>query len=292
MRSQADNLIKIVNMEKQKNLADNNNKNTQIYTIASGKGGVGKTNIVLSLSIALQRLGKNVLVIDADLGLANVDILLGVTPKITLYDVMFKGKTLEEAILEGPEGIHIIPGGSGILELSKMDIMEKRSFISQFKKINGYDVILIDTGAGISMNQLSFITFSDEVILVATPEPTSITDVYSVIKIISSLKLRRKTKLVINRVRNESEGQVSFDKLSSTTKRFLGIDLEYLGFIYDDQRVQASVMNQVPFIIQHPKCLASQCVGRLAQDILNGQKVRIKVKTVDEVYNRLLKVFG
>lgn len=292
MRSQADNLIKIVNEEKQQVLSHHGRDGVQIYTVASGKGGVGKTNLVISLAISLQRSGKQVLVIDADLGLANVDILLGVNPKITLYDVMFKGKTLEEAIFEGPEGIHIIPGGSGILELSKMDIMEKRSFITQFKQIIGYDVILIDTGAGISMNQLSFITFSDEVILVATPEPTSITDVYSVIKIISSLKLKRKTKVVINRVRSEKEGKASFEKLSTTSKRFLGIQLEYLGFIYDDQRVQNAVMNQVPFIVQHPRCLASQCVNQLAQDILEGSKVRIKVKTRDEVYNRLLKVFG
>lgn len=292
MKSQADNLIKIVNEEKHHLAAPHAREGLQVYTIASGKGGVGKTNLVISLAIALQREGKRALIIDADLGLANVDILLGVNPKATLYDVMFKGKSLQEAIFEGPEGIHIIAGGSGILELSKLDILEKRSFVTQFKQIEGYDVILIDTGAGISMNQLSFITFSDEVILVATPEPTSITDVYSVIKIISSLKLKRRTKVVFNRVRNEKEGQASFDKLNGTTRRFLGISLEYLGFIYDDHRVQSAVMNQIPFIIQYPRCLASQCVTRLAQDILEKQKIKVKVKTVDEVYNRLLKVFG
>ena len=292
MKSQADNLINFVENRNLMQQKAKKNKDVQIFTIASGKGGVGKTNLVVSLAISLQKQGVNVLIIDADLGLANVDILMGVTPSATLYDVMFKGKRLEDIMIEGPEGIKIIPGGSGILELSKLDIMAKRSFITQFKEISGFDVILIDTGAGISMNQLSFITFSDEVILVATPEPTSITDVYSVVKIISSLNLRRKIKIVVNRVGNEEDGHRTFEKLNSTTNRFLGIDLEYLGFIYDDKRVHTSVMEQVPFIIQYPKCLASICVNQLAQDILSRERITVKVKTVEEVYNRILKIFG
>lgn len=292
MKSQADNLINFVENRNLMQQKAKKNNDVQIFTIASGKGGVGKTNLVVSLAISLQKQGVNVLIIDADLGLANVDILMGVTPSATLYDVMFKGKRLEDIMIEGPEGIKIIPGGSGILELSKLDILAKRSFITQFKEISGFDVILIDTGAGISMNQLSFITFSDEVILVATPEPTSITDVYSVVKIISSLSLRRKIKIVVNRVGNEEDGHRTFEKLNSTTKRFLGIDLEYLGFIYDDKRVHTSVMEQVPFIIQYPKCLASICVNQLAQDILSRERISVKVKTVEEVYNRILKIFG
>ncbi|MBN2259005.1 MAG: MinD/ParA family protein [Clostridiales bacterium] len=292
MKNQADNLIHLVDEKRKTNDVFMKNSNVQIYTVASGKGGVGKTNIVVSLAISLQRAGKKVLVMDADLGLANVDILLGISPKLTLYDVMFKGRKIEDAIFEGPEGIKIIPGGSGILELSKMDVMEKRSFINQFKMLNGFDIILIDTGAGISMNQLSFITFSDEVILVTTPEPTAITDVYSVIKIISSLKLNRKINIVVNRVKDEKDALNTFNKLNETTTRFLGIELKQYGFVADDIRVNTSVMNQVPFIIKYPNCLASQCIDNLAKDIINNRKNKIKVKTMDEFYNRLLKVFG
>lgn len=292
MKSQADNLISFVESKKTIDYHPQKRMDVQIYTIASGKGGVGKTNFVVSVAIALQRLGMKVLILDADLGLANVDILLGASPKSSLYDVMFKGKKLDEIIIDGPEGIKIIPGGSGILELSKLDVMEKKSFLSQFKKISGFDIILIDTGAGISMNQLSFITFSDEVILVATPEPTSITDVYSVVKIISTLKLQRKLKIIVNRVKNKEEGAFAFNKLNITTNQFLDIDLDYLGYIYDDNRVHISVMEQVPFIIQFPKCLASQCINQLAKVILNHEKNRIKVKSIDKVYNRIIKIFG
>ncbi len=292
MKNQADNLIDLVVEKKKLNGMFAKNPNTRIFTIASGKGGVGKTNIVVNLAISLQKSGKKVLVLDADLGMANVDILLGIAPKVTLYDVMFRGKDIEEAIFDGPEGTKIIPGGSGILELSKLDVMEKQIFVSQFKKLSGFDIILIDTGAGISMNQMSFITFSDEVILVATPEPTSITDVYSVIKIIGSLNIKKKINVVVNRVNDEKEALNTFRKLNETTSRFLGIKLVYLGHVVNDVRVNNSVMKQMPFIIKYPNSMASLCIDNISKDFLNKNKNKIKAKTIDEVYNRLLKVFG
>ena len=165
------------------------NKDIKIYTVASGKGGVGKTNIVVNLAISLQKRGLQVMILDADLGLANVDVVLGIYPKLTLYDVILKGKSLKDAIVYGPSGIRVIPGGSGIIEMTRLDKDSQKKLMEQFEDMGDIDVLLIDTGAGISMNQLSFITFSQEVILVTTPEPTAITDVYSVIKIISELRV-------------------------------------------------------------------------------------------------------
>lgn len=294
MKNQADNLINLVDKKKKNDKSEMTLKdsNAQIYTITSGKGGVGKTNIVVNLAISLQKAGKKVLVMDADIGLANVDILLGAISEGTLYDVIYNGKNIEEVIFNGPEGVKIIPGGSGVLELSKLDITGKSSVISQFKKLNNFDIILIDTGAGISMNQMSFITFSDEVILVATPEPTSITDAYSVIKIIGRLEINRKINIIINRVKDENEAKNTFHKLRKTTSRFLGIELKFLGYIVDDIRVNNSVMNQVPFVIKYPNCMASNCIDNISKDFLNNKKNKIKVKAMDDIYNRLLKVFG
>ncbi|MEA3423161.1 MAG: MinD/ParA family protein [Bacillota bacterium] len=292
MKNQAVNLIDLVSEKKKSNDMFVKNPNTRIFTIASGKGGVGKTNIVVNLAISLQKSGKKVLIFDADLGMANVDILLGIAPKATLYDVMFKGKDIKEVIFDGPEGIKIIPGGSGILELSKLDIMEKRIFVDQFKKLSEFDIVLIDTGAGISMNQMSFITFSDEIILVTTPEPTSITDVYSVIKIIGSLNINKKINVVVNLVNDEKEALNTFGKLNETTNSFLGIKLVYLGHVVNDVRVNNSVMRQKPFIIKYPNSMASLCIDNISKDFLNNNKNKIKAKTIDEMYNRLLKVFG
>jgi len=292
MRDQAECLRDMVKQKNRGIPSRNPNKEIKIYTVASGKGGVGKTNIVVNMAISLQKKGLQVMILDADLGLANVDVVLGIYPKVTLYDVMFGNKRLKDAVVRGPGGIRIIPGGSGMIEMTKLDRNAQKKLMDQFAGIEGIDVLLIDTGAGISMNQLSFITFAQEVILVTTPEPTAITDVYSVIKIISELKIKRKIKLIVNKASSDKMGRLTYTKLKKTAKSFLNVELEYLGHVADDARVGNSVMKQVPFISNYPNCLASQCVDRIAEEIAGVSTSGVKIKTMSEVYNRLIKVFG
>lgn len=263
-----------------------------IYTIASGKGGVGKTNLTVNLAITLQKRGKRVLIIDADLGLANVDIVLGILPKYTLYDVLFHQKSLRDAIIEGPKGIKILPGGSGMMEMATLDVQKQETLAREFFTLEDIDTILIDTGAGISKNLLSFITFSQKLILVTTPEPTSLTDAYSVIKVLAKYQLKKKIGIVVNRCPNVSIAQRTFEKLSKTADSFLNISLEDVGYIMDDIRVVHSVMNQVPFVIQYPKSIASKCITKIADHFMGQRREYKKIKSIQEVYNRLLKVFG
>lgn len=292
MMDQANRLRSMVTQRDIHQLQNHMSRDIKIFTVASGKGGVGKTNVVVNMAIALQKKGERVLILDADLGLANVDVVLGIYPRITLHDVLFRNKRLQDAVIRGPGGIRIIPGGSGILEMTKIDGDRQRNLAEQFKEIEDIDVLLIDTGAGISMSQLSFITFSQEVILITTPEPTAITDVYSVMKIISELGIKRKVRLIVNRVSSEKMAELTYEKLRKTAGNFLDIDLEYLGYVVDDVRVANSVMRQVPFMLQYPNCLASRSIERISDRIMGETVQGMKIKTMSEVYNRLFKIFG
>lgn len=262
-----------------------------IYTIASGKGGVGKTNLVVNLAITLQKKGKNVLIIDADLGMANVDVVVGVYPKNTLYDVLFHGKSFKDTIVSGPGGIKILPGGSGIMEMATLSLEKQEKIASEFSTLKDIDIILIDTGAGISRNLLSFITFSQELILLTTPEPTALTDVYGLIKILSEYKLKKNIKVIINRSPSENAALHTFKKLQSTADAFLQVQLEDIGYIMEDVRVVHSVMNQRPFVLEYPRSVASKCIESIADRLL-GQNSLIEIRSIQEVFNRLLKVFG
>ena len=263
-----------------------------IYTVASGKGGVGKTNIAVNLAIALQRRGKKVLIIDADLGMANVDVVMGIYPEHTLYDVLFHEYPLKDAVITGYEGIRILPGGSGIMEMAMLDLARQEAVVRQFMTFDDVDMILIDTGAGISRNSLSFITFSQELILVTTPEPTALTDAYSVIKILAQYKLKKHIKVIVNRCPDIAAGDSTFEKLNYTSETFLGQSLERMGNILNDTRVVQSVMNQVPFIVRHPGCMASKCIDRIADEFM-GQRSHIgRISSIRQVCSRLLKVFG
>lgn len=267
-------------------------RSIEIFTITSGKGGVGKTNIAVNLAIALQRRGKRVLIIDADLGMANVDVVLGLYPKHTLYDVLFHEYPLKDTVIEGFEGIKILPGGSGIMEMATLDVQQQEKVARQFLAFEDIDVILIDTGAGISKNSLSFIAFSQELILITTPEPTSLTDAYSVIKILVKYNLKKNIKVIVNRCPDAASGENTFEKLNNTSKIFLNKPLEKMGYIMEDAKVVQSVMNQVPFIIRHPHCNASKCIEQIADEFTGIKGGISKLSSIQQVYHRLLKVFG
>jgi len=260
---------------------------SRIITISSGKGGVGKTNFTVNLAIALAKLGNKVTIIDADLGLANVDVILGIVPKFTLSNVIRNEKEIDDIIVEGPNGIKIISGGSGVRDLVDLKEEEINNLIESFNKLNlESDYILIDTGAGISNSVLSFINAANDIILVVTPDPTSITDAYAVIKNIVSVE--KNIKVVVNRVESNSEGLEVFNKINKAAMKFLDKELDNIGYIYEDSSVKKSVKIQKPFILNAPNSLASKGVDLIAYNIENNNKFIATTNGFSRFINRLM----
>jgi flagellar biosynthesis protein FlhG len=245
---------------------------TKTIAITSGKGGVGKTSLAVGLSIALARDGKTkVTLLDADLGLANINVILGIIPQFNLYHVIKGKKKLKDIVIDVPEGIKIIAGASGFHQLANLDIKQRKEFIDEFQAIEGDDFMIIDTGAGVSQNVLSFVVAADEVIVVTTPEPTAITDAYGIIKSIAAQTNDKVIKLIVNRVQSVSEGKRVAQRIINIAGQFLNIKVESLGFVFDDQMVPKSVRNQKPFIVSFPKTKASICVSLIADRIANRE---------------------
>lgn len=268
-------------------------KEIKIMAVCSGKGGVGKSNFSLNTGLAIQEQGKNVLIIDLDVGFTNIDVLcgLGGTP-YTLEDVIEGRKTLKEAIVTGPNGIQFIAGGSDALGVKDLNEDHKKIFKEQLLQLENIDVILIDMGAGVTRMSLLYTMFAQELILLATPEPTSVTDAYAFLRIIDQYQLKNKVKVVLNRVSNEKEALNTFELLKLTTQKFLKLDLNYLGCIRDDKDVQACIKAQKPFLIKAPKCLASSDVRLISRELMESKDGMKKPKTMKEVVQRFFHVFG
>ncbi|SHJ91370.1 MinD/ParA family protein [Paramaledivibacter caminithermalis] len=295
MKDQATNLRELINSFRQNNnkIISMNKKpenSARVLAIASGKGGVGKTNFTINLGIALSNKGKKITVIDADLGLGNIDVVLGMIPKQTLANVIRGEASIIDIIMKGPKGINIISGGSGITDMIDLSKQEIDNLINNFYMLNEIsDYILIDTGAGINNSVVSFIEAADEVIIIITPEPTSITDAYAIIK---NIRHKNKSiKLVINRIESSNEGREVFNKISSATKRFLDFEVENLGFIYEDSSVKKSVKLQKPFILKFPNSVASKGIDMAAYNLINNQ-TQIKdissfKRFINNLFNRI-----
>jgi flagellar biosynthesis protein FlhG len=241
------------------------NGKTRIITITSGKGGVGKTNMSVNLALAYARLGKKVVVMDADLGLANVNIMLNVVPKFNLYDMIRKGKTMKEIMVETDYGISIVAGALGISQIANLNDKERQRFIEELSTLSFADIIIIDTSAGVSSNVLDFIAAADDAIIITTPEPTAITDAYGIIKIIATEydNLDMELKLVVNRVKVATDAKKVADRMINIAGQFLNLKVDYLGFIYDDPIVSEAVLRQKPFMVIDPRCKASICVQHI-----------------------------
>lgn len=236
----------------------------RIIAISSGKGGVGKTNFTVNLAIALSKMNKKVTIIDADLGLANIDILLGLVPRYTLTHVLKMEKELHEIILKGPSDISIVSGGSGVMEMVDLSQEELNRLIESLERLNNEsDYILIDTSAGLNHSVLSFIQAAGELVVVVTSDPTSITDAYALIKNIGDLSV----KVVVNRVESNREGYEVFEKLNTAASKFLDVELESIGYIYEDHNVKKSVKKQIPFLIGYPNSLASRGIELIAENL-------------------------
>lgn len=286
MTDQAFRLRELINVNKP--TAGAGQKDARIISVSSGKGGVGKTNFTVNMAIALSKLGKKVTVIDADLGLANIDILLGLVPRYTLTHVIKKEKRIDEIEVEGPHGVRIISGGSGVMDLVNLTQEELDALIDSFEYLNqDSDYILIDTGAGLNQSVISFIQASQELIVVVTSDPTSITDAYALIKNIKHLGVT--IKVVVNRVESNKEGYEVFHKINSATTKFLNYELESIGFIYEDANVKKSVKNQVPFIIGFPNALASKGVELIAYNIENNSNYEQPAGGFSKFIKRIFK---
>jgi len=239
----------------------------RIITVTSGKGGVGKTNLSVNMALAFARLGKKVIVMDADLGLANVNVMLNMIPKYNLYHVMKKQKTIREILVETEYGISIVAGASGFSQIANMGEEDRRDFIAELETLGNADIIIIDTSAGVSSNVLDFIAAADDAVIITTPEPTAITDAYGIIKIIATEyeSANMGLKLVVNRTRGAAEAKNVADRMINIAGQFLNLKLDYLGFIYDDASVPHAVLRQRPFMVVDPKCKASICVQHIVE---------------------------
>ncbi len=251
---------------------------TRTIVITSGKGGVGKTSLSVSLAIAIAQDGKSVTLLDADLGLANINVILGIIPKYNLYHVIKGKKKLKDIIIEVPEGIKIIAGASGFQQLANLDVKQRDEFINSIAELANDDFLIVDTGAGISQNVLSFVMAADEVIVVTTPEPTAITDAYGIIKAIASQSNEKHIKLIVNRAQSVAEGKRVAQRVINIAGQFLNIKVEELGFVYEDLYVPKSVRNQKPFIVSYPNSKASGCVKVIA-DRINNKEIEINKGT-------------
>jgi flagellar biosynthesis protein FlhG len=232
---------------------------SRIITVTSGKGGVGKTNLSVNMALAYARLGKKVVVMDADLGLANVNVILNVIPKYNLYHVIRKQKTMKEILVDTDYGISIVPGASGFSQIANMNETERQDFIREMETLSNADIIIIDTSAGVSSNVLDFIAAADDAVIITTPEPTAITDAYGIIKIIATEydSLNMGLKLVVNRVKSYAEAKKVADRMTNIAGQFLNLKVDYLGCVFDDVTVSHAVLRQKPFMVIDPRSKAS-----------------------------------
>jgi flagellar biosynthesis protein FlhG len=269
MRDQAQNLRELLNVQDSVPILP---KHTQVLTITSGKGGVGKSNFTLNFALALQAKGLKVIVFDADIGLANIDVLMGVSPKFNLYHLIRKEKSIWDIIQKGANDIEYVAGGTGFKELMNLKEEELSYFTEQMGLLNGYaDYILFDTGAGLSKETLHFIMAAHEVIIVTTPEPTAITDAYAIIKMVHTMKEDVRFQIVVNRSTDSKEGKQTSDKITMVAKQFLNMDIKTLGYIPEDPIVTKAVKKQIPFTSLYPYSQATRGLQHLVDLFLNNR---------------------
>lgn len=245
----------------------------RVIAVTSGKGGVGKTNLTGNLALAMTRQGQRVIIIDADVGLANVDIIFNIRPEYNIRHVVNSEKRLEDIMVKTRHGVRIIPGGSGFAELTQMKEAEKLTLLSEFETLAGMaDIILVDTGAGISSNVLYFNAAADECVVLATREPTSITDAYALMKVMSQNHGVRYFKLVVNMVENEKEAKLVYGSLSGALEKFLkNVVLEYMGFIPFDRSLQQAVQKKALVMDSAPSSACAKAIETISSRLIHSK---------------------
>lgn len=270
-------------------------RGARVITVTSGKGGVGKTNLTVNLGIALSRLGLRVVILDVDFGLANIDVLFGVVPHHTLVDLFRDDRSIFDVLTNGPENVKFLSGGSGVEELVRLDNRQLKRFVANIGLLDKlYDVILIDTGAGLSRNVMSFIMAADEVLLVTTPEPTAVTDAYALVKMVSRRDLKKPIRVLVNKAESKQEADDIMTRLATVSEKFLSLKLLKLGYILYDESVVRAVKQQKPFLIGFPRSHAARAVTEVAALLLADAGVGTEdgVRGAKGFFTRLLSYFG
>lgn len=264
---------------------------TRIITITSGKGGVGKSNVVVNLAILLQKLGKKVMIFDADIGMGNDDVLMGFLPKYNIFDIIFNNKSIDEVLINGPYGVKLLAGGSGLSKMGDLAKEEIEKIVVELGKVVDLDYIIMDTGAGINRSVLGFVACCEELIIVTTPEPTSLTDAYCLLKAVNHFNLQTKAKIIINRVNDEKEGELTYNKFNKAVTSFLKITLEYLGCVNEDKKLVQAVKAQQPLVIVYPNCEAAKSLEIIANNLIGNVQVAQSIG-VKGLFRKILNNFS
>ncbi len=281
---------KLRNIIKKNQISSSESKvqTARVITVSSGKGGVGKSNVAINLAVQFKKMGKKVLILDADFGLANIEVMFGAIPKYSLADVIYKGMGIRDVITNGPMDIGFISGGSGVVGMNNLGSDTLNFLVKNIAKLDEMaDVVIIDTGAGISEAVLEFLLASEEIILVTTPEPTSITDSYSLLKALkSNSRFRNETKLrvIANKVASTEDGQQLYHKLATVVEQYLGLETSLLGVIPQDVALKNAVMQQSPVTIASPSAQSARAFQDIADTLMN-------VPHTDKVYKKGMAAF-
>lgn len=266
---------------------------SRVITVTSGKGGVGKSNTSINLAIQFKKLGQRVVILDADFGLANIEIMFGTVPKHNLRDLIYQNMNIKDVITWGPMEVGFISGGSGIAGMSNLDRSDLTTIIKQLAELDALaDIIIVDTGAGISDSVLEFLVASGEILLVTTPEPTSITDAYSLLK---ALNVHNRfdrdytqIKVLANKVDSEAEGQSLFNKLNAVVNRYLHLPISYLGSVPQDSQLSKAVMQQTPVSIANPGAKSSLSYEKLAGKLMNMETSTANKRGVAAFFSHII----
>lgn len=238
----------------------------RVMAFTGGKGGVGKTSVAVNSAMALARAGYRTLLLDADLGLANVDVMLGLAPRYNLGHILRGERELDDVLLHGPEGVGVLPGSSGTQELTRLSDRERWRLLGELEKLDDrYDAVLVDTPAGISDNVVYFASAVQDVIVIVTSEPTSLTDAYATVKVLSRKAGVKRFELLVNEIGSEDEAREIHRRLTVVTDRFLDVELAYAGFVPPDQNLVRGIMEQVPVVLGMPRSPAAQAISRFAR---------------------------
>lgn len=262
-----------------------------VIAVTSGKGGVGKSNVAVNLAIQFASAGRNVVLLDADLGLANADVLCNVDLRFNLSHVIARKKELADVLVKTPGGFRLIGGASGLARMADLSDFDRQRLVSALAELETQaDIILIDTGAGISPNVLSFTRAADHALVVTTPEPTAITDAYAVVKVISRDGGDRRLSLLVNQAKSQVEARVVYDRISKVARQFLNVQVYDAGHIPSDENVPLAVRKRMPFVLGAPRCAASQGIAQLAMRLEQGVGARLDLNG-GGFFNRMMGWF-
>ncbi|WP_298837179.1 MinD/ParA family protein [Clostridium sp.] len=263
----------------------------RIITVTSGKGGVGKSNIVVNLSIALQKMGKKVMIFDADIGMGNDDIIMGCLSKYNVFDVICNDKEIEDVVVTGPYGVKLLPGGSALTKVEDLTEIQRDKFLKKLTALTGLDYIIMDTGAGVNKSVLGFIACCEDLIIVTTPEPTSLTDAYSLLKAVNHFKIKNSAKVIINRSLDNNEANLTFNKFNNAVIKFLNMEIEYLGKIGEDKKLAYAVRQQQPVIVSYPNSEVSKDINKIASKI-EGTIDKSSNIGVEGLFKKIFSIFS